>query len=327
MGRSISLLKVHGSMNDIFIIEEPPEALFPVADISPFVQLLCDRSGPFGGDGVYFLDAQAKPVTARFFNPDGSPAKFCGNGMRAVGRLLLERSGEEEVTVWSDGVDFKVRRAAPTAEGVIQTVVDLPPVDFDPQVPIVAGGGTHVDEVMPALHPAQRYTALAVPNSHLVSMVSSYDRAELVEAGERLAATPEVFPIGANISHVIPLAHSEVFIHTYERGAGLTMSCGSGVAAARAVCSKLGIFDPGERVVMRNPGGVSRAWLRSVNGQWLPSLEGNATFVYRTAIDASVLLEKASVPIDLDADREEIAAFGALDDANMKTLRAAGVQV
>jgi|HubBroStandDraft_1064217.scaffolds.fasta_scaffold83551_2 diaminopimelate epimerase len=61
--------------------------------------------------------------------------------------------------------------------------------------------------------------------------------------------------------------------------------------APRAVCSKLGIFDPGERIVMRSPGGVSRAWLRIVNGQWLPSLEGNATFVYRTMIDPSVLLK------------------------------------
>jgi diaminopimelate epimerase len=59
-----------------------------------------------------------------------------------------------------------------------------------------------------------------------------------------VASTPEIFPIGANVSFVRALSDvddeaTEVFIRTFERGAGLTLSCGSGIAASRAVRSRL----------------------------------------------------------------------------------------
>jgi diaminopimelate epimerase len=327
MMTAIDVLKAHGSKNDIFIIEGPPEDIFAAAELTQFVQRLCDRSGPLGGDGVYFVDARSKPATAAFFNPDGSAAAFCGNGMRAVGRVLLDRCGLETATVRSDGIDFTVRRADPTPEGVAQIVVELPPVDFAPLIPIVADGTPHIAELMPALHSSRHYTALAVPNSHLVSVADRYCKAELVEAGERVAANPHEFPIGANVSHVLPLAEAEMFVHTYERGAGLTMSCGSGVVASRAVCSRLGLFAPDERVVVRNPGGVSRAWLRAANGGWLPSLEGNASFVYRATIDSSLLMKEEPVSFELDGYTDEIDAFGSLDELNLEALRSSGVAV
>jgi len=324
---AIDLLKAHGSKNDIFIIEGSPGDAFTTAELPVFVQRLCDRSGPLGGDGVYFLDTRGTPAIATFFNSDGSAAAFCGNGMRAAGRVLLDRSGLDSVTVTSDGVDFTVRRAAPTPEGVLQVVVDLPPVDFTPRSPVVADGAMHVDELMPTLHPTRHYTALAVPNSHLVSVSDRYDEAELIDVGEHIAANQQMFPIGANLSHVLPLAGAEVFVHTYERGAGLTMSCGSGVVASRAVCSRLGLFELDEHVVVRNPGGISRAWLREANGDWLPSLEGNASFVYRTTIDSALLVKEKPVFFETDTFIDEIDAYGALDELNLEELRAAGVVV
>jgi len=328
----IDLLKVHGSKNDIFIIEGSPGDSFTATELAALVQRLCDRSGPLGGDGVYFLDTCSMPAIATFFNPDGSAAAFCGNGMRAVGRLLLDRSGLDSATVTSDGFDFTVRRADPTPEGVVQIVVDMPPVDFTPQTPVVAGGmvasgAAHIDELMPVLHPSRHYTALAVPNSHLVSVSDSYDEAELIDVGRRVAANQQMFPIGANLSHVLPLADAEVFIRTYERGAGMTMSCGSGVAASRAACSRLGLFELDEHVTVRNPGGISRAWLREENGDWLPSLEGNASFVYRTTIDSSLLAKEEPVFFELDTYIDEIDAFGSLDELNLEALRSAGVAV
>ncbi|MBV9025895.1 MAG: hypothetical protein JO362_19385 [Streptomycetaceae bacterium] len=156
-------------------------------------------------------------------------------------------------------------------------------------------------------------------------MIDAYQEPELVETGRRVADTPEVFPIGANLSFVLPLTDSEVFIHTYERGAGLTPSCGSGVAASRAVLSRLGMMAPDQPVLVRNPGGIARSWMQERGSQWQPVLEGNATVVYRTWLDPQELLAEGPLEIAGETYTEEIHAFAELSGENLKVLQAAGI--
>ena len=85
------ILNAHGSLNDIFVAELTPGDFASDTDLRAFVRNLCDRDGPFGGDGVYFYDAAPAVPEAWFFNPDGSAAEFCGNGMRCLGRVILDR--------------------------------------------------------------------------------------------------------------------------------------------------------------------------------------------------------------------------------------------
>jgi diaminopimelate epimerase len=51
------ILNAHGSLNDIFVTELTPGDFASKTDLRAFVRNLCDRRGPFGGDGVYFYDA------------------------------------------------------------------------------------------------------------------------------------------------------------------------------------------------------------------------------------------------------------------------------
>ena len=69
---------------------------------------------------------------------------------------------------------------------------------------------------------------MTIPNPHLVALVDKYVESGLIAMGERVAARRDVFPAGANLSVLLPLAPAEVFVRTFERGAGLTASCGSG---------------------------------------------------------------------------------------------------
>jgi len=77
------ILNAHGSKNDIFVVPMTPRDFASDEDLRGFVRRLCDRAGPFGGDGIYFYDAGPRVPEAWFFNPDGSSAEFCGNGMAA----------------------------------------------------------------------------------------------------------------------------------------------------------------------------------------------------------------------------------------------------
>lgn len=327
---ALSITKTHGSLNDIFVIDGAPDDHFADADVPRAVQLLCDRRKGLGGDGVYFIaDNGDGTAEAYFYNPDGSPSLLCGNGMRGAGRLLLDRYQAEQVVLRTGPHAFTVRAADTTPQGVRQVSVSLPPVDFTPAEPIVADAEwPFVDRTLPAYHATRHVSAAAVPNSHLVTVLDdAYNEHELVATGTRVANTPDIFPIGANVSFVRPLAEAEVFIRTFERGAGLTPSCGSGVAASRAVLSRLGRVEPDRPVVVRNPGGVARSWLQTDGEQWRPVLEGNATKVYAAELDPAVLLGDGPIEYQGEVFLGEADAFATLNSDNLKHLQEAGIEM
>jgi diaminopimelate epimerase len=244
-----------------------------------------------GGDGVYFYDENE----AWFFNPDGSAAEFCGNGMRCLGRELLR--GSDSVRITSGPATYTVRRTA-SVSGVRQVSVELPPLSFKTTVP----------------HPFEDFTWVEVPNPHVVTLVEKYSEPDLVSYGE-LAGS--VFPSGANVSFLLPLGPDEAFVRTYERGAGLTPSCGSGAVASRAVYSRVAGVDPALPVLIRNAGGVARSWIEIRDGAWHPVLEGNATEIFRATVGPSG--EMLSPPVFAPAEEE---AYAALESENESRLRA-----
>jgi diaminopimelate epimerase len=311
------LVKTHGSLNEIFALDATPAAWPSEAALREFVRRVCDRNAWTGGsDGIYLYDAGSARTRAWFFNPDGSSAEFCGNGMRGLGRLILDLRGTDTEVIASGGRDYTVHRAPSTPEGVRQVLLELPAIEF----------------AAPPPPPFADYTAVTVPNPHVVAVVSDYSEPDLIEAGKR---ADEVFPEGANVSFLLPLPPSptspvtstsfasgtpEVFVRTFERGAGLTPSCGSGVVASRAAYSRVTGLDPEQRLVVRNAGGVAAASVRVRDGRWFPVLEGNATVVYRAVTDPS---GRPSGPLDYAA--EENAAYASLDEQNAAHLKASGV--
>jgi diaminopimelate epimerase len=298
------LIKTHGSLNEIFALEATPGAWASDAELRAFVRTVCDRDSWTGGsDGIYLYDASEANAQAWFFNPDGSSAEFCGNGMRGLGRLILDLRGTDTEVVGSGGRDYTVHRAASTTEGVRQVVLELPPLGFD-------------DAELPA--PFEDFTAVTVPNPHVISVVGAYSEPDLIELGKR---ADEVFAAGANVSFLQSLDDAEIFVRTFERGAGLTPSCGSGVVASRAAYSKLTGLDPAQRLVVRNAGGVAAASIQVRDDAWYPVLEGNATVVYRANVD---LTGNQAGPVDYSAD--ENAAYAKLDERNTARLKEHGIQ-
>jgi diaminopimelate epimerase len=298
------LIKTHGSLNEIFALEATPGDWASDAELRAFVRTVCDRDSWTGGsDGIYLYDASGPNAQAWFFNPDGSSAEFCGNGMRGLGRLILDLRGTDTEVVTSGGRDYTVHRAPSTVEGVRQVVLELPPLTFD-------------DADLPA--PFGEFTSVRVPNPHVISVVDAYSEPDLIELGKR---ADDVFAEGANVSFLQSLDDGEVFVRTFERGAGLTPSCGSGVVASRAAFSRVTGLDPGKRLVVRNAGGVAAASIQVSNDAWHPILEGNASVVYRAEVD---LAGKQVGPVEYAAD--ENAAYTKLAERNLTRLKEHGIQ-
>jgi diaminopimelate epimerase len=240
--------------------------------------------------------------------------------MRCLGRVVLDQRGADAAVIRSGSADYTVRRGATTPEGVRQISLEHPAVDFAPQAAVVVGRNPLTEARLPELDPALRFTAVTIGNPHVVALVDKYVESDLVAMGHRVAARPDVFPAGANLSVLLPLEPAEVFVRTFERGAGLTASCGSGMAASRAVYSRITPVDPERRVTVRNAGGMATVSLTVRQGRWHPVLEGNATFVYRADVDPAALNRDAVEPCD-----DEVRAYAALDERNAARLREAGV--
>src|SRR6516162_131016 len=186
------LVKTHGSLNEIFAMDATPASWASDTELREFVRRVCDRDAWTGGsDGIYLYDAGSAQTQAWFFNPDGSSAEFCGNGMRGLGRLILDLRGTDTEVVASGGRGYTVRRSESTPEGVRQVLVELPPVEF----------------AAPPPPPFTGYTAVTVPNPHVIAVVTEYSEQDLIEAGRRAA---EVFPAGANVSFLLPFRASDV---------------------------------------------------------------------------------------------------------------------
>jgi len=321
------ILNAHGSKNDIFVAAMTPRDFASDDDLRDFVRRLCDRAGPFGGDGVYFYDAAPRIPEAWFFNPDGSSAEFCGNGMRCLGRVILDLRGTGKTTIRSGRAEYTVSRGATTTEGVRQISLEHPRADFAPEDPVVKGRNPLTEARLPELDPALTFTAVSIGNPHLVALIDKYVESDLVAMGEKIASRPDVFPAGANLSVLLPLEPAEVFVRTFERGAGLTASCGSGMAASRAVYSSASRIDPERKVLVRNAGGVATVSLKVRQGQWHPVLEGNATYVYRFEADPAALA-RGEFPAAQDREFRpaEGRAYAVAQERNALRLRAAGVE-
>jgi diaminopimelate epimerase len=284
MDMEFEILKCHGSENDFLLLDEAALTIpLAEADRPPLSRLLCDRGGATAGaDGVLFVSPEpGKDGRMRMYNPDGSEAEMCGNGLRLVGRYLAERTGQTEVQVATLRGPLTVRELPDLLPGIRTYEAEIGPVSFDPaSLPMVMRGPTFVAEPLPFLPPTPSFTALSVPNPHVVAMVEQIIEADLRTWGQAANAHP-LFPQGVNMSLVRVLGPTEIFVLTYERGVGITNSCGTAMSASTLVAARLkrvpinsyvDVWNKGGRVRCKaefGADGVCRRILLAGNATWL----------------------------------------------------------
>lgn len=229
----MDFVKVEGLANDFIVIDgvDPPDP----DDVIHW----CVRHHGVGADGVIQIHPEAPGrVRMRYWNADGGEAEMCGNGLRGVALLAVERG-------WADGQDVVIETAAgprPATvleDGSVRALVGHPSKGRVEQLTI---GGVSV-------HP------VSVGNPHVVRFVDDLDEAPVAELGASLE-NDAMFPGGTNVEFVTVVEPDRVRMRIWERGVGETMASGTGAAAA-AYASHL--YKEAERdVVVELPGGELR---------------------------------------------------------------------
>ena len=321
------LIKAHGNLNDVLLIPSPPEIRFASVDErAEFVRGACDRNGLLGADGVYFLDMAADVPEAEYFNSDGTPSEYCGNGMRCVGRWVMDQLGSDEALVKSGEYSFEVSRVPEVDPGVQRVKVRaLAPVRYMSEA---VDGLALRGAVIPDYDPSLRLSAISAPNPHLVAIVDEFDDDRLRFVGGLANTDRTRFPEGINTSFIIPMrdAADSYFVRTYERGVGITPSCASGSIASAVHLVAEGFVAEKSVVSIHNAGGTIDIVVRERDGEYLVDQTGNASFVYRTTVEADdVLSWRPRRDFKGIAEIGEIKAWDAVAEKFRLTLAEAGI--
>lgn len=309
----IAFTQCHGSGNDFPLIDARSLTLGE-PEWAMLARLLADREGPVGGDGLLALvpgdDTHAFGM--RMWNSDGSEAETCLNGLRCTARLGFDLLGLDAAQVKLKTSSASVARDPEIAPGVatIRTLVG-PNSTRAADVGLVGAPEQVLDAAIDGLPNPRAFTAVAMPNPHLVTFVDRIDEAELLRIGEACEAAPAWLPNRANVSFV-ERRGANLFVRTFERGVGLTDSCGSAMAASTYAACLTGRIAFDAPTTVFNKGGLVRA---EVARDAMVSLSGNATWEWRGTVTVDLAAERAGDLIVHGHCDAEIAAWAGLADA------------
>ena len=244
--RSLGFAKLHGNGNDFILIDEISRELVAESAKKRFAIACCRRNFGIGADGVLFLvNSQRADTGMRLFQPDGSEAEMCGNGIRCLAKYAWETGyvGQcFDVETLAGIIPVEVRER----DGGFWARVDMGAPRFNrPSIP-ACGSGDLINEKM------GDYAVSAVNTGvpHAVIFVEDLD-INIHDAAPAIRHS-SLFPEGANVNFV--KAGSSLQIRTFERGVeGETFSCGTGAVASASVARRLGLV--GDEVLVETRGG------------------------------------------------------------------------
>ena len=273
----MQFVKMHGTGNDFVVVDAREQS----ADWEALARAVCDRHFGVGADGlVLALPTANADLRMRMFNPDGSEAEMCGNGIRCLAKFAVERGivqpRDRALTV--ETLAGLLRCEVSGVNGTVQRVrASMGRPRLDPaDIPVLA------ESSGPVLHlPIQidggefDVTCVSMGNPHAVHFTDQpVGEIELELVGPRVEHHP-AFPRRVNFEVANVLGRDRLRMRVWERGAGITLACGTG-ACATAVAARLrGLV--GDAVEIELPGGVVRIeW----DGQGEVYLSGPAEDVF-----------------------------------------------
>lgn len=312
---NLSILKCHGSGNDFILIDETIEPNHNIRDAgrADLTRTLCNRKTGIGADGILFYQpGDSADCKMRMFNPDGGEAEMCGNGLRCIGRYCSEKLMKRKVSVETMKAKLNVERGKEIFDGIETFEAEIGPVSLAPSsLPMIGDYETFIEKPLVEISDRFNFTALSVPNPHIVTIIDEVDESLVKQSGYRANNSP-VFPNGINVSFVKLLGQNRIFVVTYERGVGLTDSCGTAMSASAYVSALCNRTDGGKPISVCNKGGLVECDVSDVGTHII--LKGNATFIFDATIDVREDYKSIEKQVEGKRRPDEISAYGNFQD-------------
>ncbi len=249
----LSFRKMHGAGNDFVIIDS--RARVGAAVTPALARAMGDRHRGVGFDQLAELRADPDAdVRITFWNADGSTAGACGNATRCVAHRLMAETGRDTLRIRTARGLLHARRT----EGAIWVNMG-PPVLDAAAIPLAPG-----TDPMRLPLPGDPL-AVGMGNPHCVHFVPDAEAVDLPARGAALEHHP-LFPEATNVEFVQLTDPDTLRLRVWERGAGITLACGSGACATAVAAHLRGLT--GRRVQIIADGGTLEVDWRD-EGVWL----------------------------------------------------------
>jgi diaminopimelate epimerase len=242
---TIPFIKMHGLGND-FVIVDVRDTAFRFTPEQ--IRRIADRRRGIGCDQFILVEYPKRNTAALnmgIYNADGSVAGSCGNATRCVADWEMGRRKRKDLLIETVQDLLKAEKK----NGIIQVEMGAPRFEWH-EVPLVSEKDTlNLDVGVGGLPPA---VAVSMGNPHAVFFVEDVSRIDVAGLGAKIETLP-LFPERANVEFAQVLDDKNIRMRVWERGAGITLACGSGACATLAAAVKRDLT--GRKVTLHLDGG------------------------------------------------------------------------
>lgn len=261
----IEFAKYHGLGND-FILIDNRHSSEPVITPEQAVDL-CDRHFGIGADGVIFaLPGQNDTdYTMRIFNSDGSEPEMCGNGIRCLAKFIADLEGSEAKTQYRLHTLAGVISPELRSDGQVKVDMGVPRL-LAAEIPttLAASDAKVIDVPIEVADKSWSVTCVSMGNPHCITFVEDVAAIALETVGPQFEHN-KAFPQRTNTEFIQVVRSDYVKMRVWERGAGVTLACGTGACAAVVAGVLVGKCDRATAVEL--PGGVLEIEWAEVSGR------------------------------------------------------------
>ncbi|MBS3022967.1 diaminopimelate epimerase [Acidiphilium multivorum] len=275
MAAARPFLKMHGAGNDFVVLDARAHPL----DLAPAAAArIADRHRGVGCDQIILIEPDdGAAAFMRILNADGSESGACGNATRCVAALLAAETGARRLAIRTNAGLLPAEIKGPT---MVEVDMGAPKLGWE-DIPLAEPADTL--SLRLALGPVQNPAACSMGNPHATFFVDDLTHLQIETIGPKLEHA-RLFPERANIGFARIDAPDRIRLRVWERGAGLTLACGSGACAALVNAHRRGLA--ARRAEIEMDGGTLTLTWRD-DGHVL--MEGPVALVFEGELDAAML--------------------------------------
>jgi diaminopimelate epimerase len=256
---NIPFVKMHANGNDFVIIDNrTKKLLFDASQIF----LLSNRNTGIGFDQLILLEnstSSGSDVLMKIYNSDGKEARMCGNAATCVASLLFASKSTNSISIETISTNIYAKL---NKNETVDTTINLPPQNFSNIVKDknIDANNINFSTIHSSLHSGM---LVNMGNPHIVFIVNNLEKIDLLEYGKKIERN-KLFIDGINLEIVELINKKKFKVKFWERGAGLTLSCGSGILSSFYACYKKNLCE--KEIEIMIPLGKVNA---SINGKML----------------------------------------------------------
>lgn len=270
----INFSKMHGAGNDFIIIRAEE---ISGMDYSKLAKKVCDRHFGIGADGLMVVEvSRSKDIKMNYYNSDGSLGEMCGNGIRCFAKFVYEKDivKKEILSVETLAGTKEVKLTIDDNGKVERLLVDMGKPEIKAKaVPVMTQKETFINEDIKIENHSITVSSILMGVPHTVIFVEEIKEDEVCEIGAIIEKC-NLYPKNTNVNFAKVVDKISMKVDTWERGAGKTLACGTGVCSSVYVAYLLNYVE--KKVNVEVPGGSLTIYIDDDDRVFM---EGTANFI------------------------------------------------